>query len=154
MSPEWWALLHGFLATLFLMSFSGSYVELISPNLSSLKRLKLGVSLMALSSWAIFLTGTYAYIFYRAPVPGSARSRILAGTTPWVHTLLMELKEFSGAYVPAIAVLAVAIVFGWNYRLLSEPRLRQVLGVVLWAGMLWTLLAYGLGAYITKTAAI
>ncbi len=154
MQPEWWALLHGFLATVFLMSFSGSFVELIATNLPSLRRLKIGLSVMAVSSWAILATGTYAYIFYRAPVAESARSRILAGPAPWVHSVLMELKEFTGAFVPVIALLAVLLVFSWNNRLITEARLRRVLGVVMWAAMLWTLLAYGLGAFITKTASI
>lgn len=154
MKPEWWALTHGVLATLFLMAFSGSYAELLSLTGRGLRRLKLGISLMALSAWAIFASGTYVYIFYRAPVPESARSRILAGPTPWAHSVLMEMKEFTGAFVPAVALLAVVLVFGWNLRLLGEARLRRVLALVLLAAMAWTLIAFGLGAYITKTASV
>lgn len=154
MKPEWWGLLHGLLATLFLMAFSGSYAELLSLTENGLRRLKLGISLMAFSAWAIFATGSYVYIFYRAPMPESARSRLLAGPTPWVHSLLMELKEFTGAYVPALAMLALVLVFAWNQRLLAEARLRRVLAAVLLAAMLWTLLAFGLGAYITKVASV
>lgn len=154
MKPEAWALVHGVLATLFLMAFSGSYAELLSLTERGLRRLKLGISLMVLSSWAIFATGTYVYIFYRAPVPESARSRILAGATPWVHSVLMELKEFTGAFVPAIALLALVLVFAWNHRLLAETRLRRVVALVLLAAMAWTLIAFGLGAYITKIAPV
>lgn len=154
MTPEWWGMVHGLLATLFLMAFSGSYAELLGLTERGLRRLKLGITLMAASSVAIFATGTYVYIFYRAPVAESARSRILAGPTPWVHSVLMELKEFTGAYVPAIALLAVVLVFGWNERLLAERRLRQVLMAVLLAAMAWALLAFGLGAYITKIAPV
>lgn len=154
MKPEWWALVHGLLATLFLMAFSGSYSELLSLGERGLRRLRFGISLLAVSSWAIFATGTYVYIFYRAPLPESARSRILAGPTPWVHSVLMELKEFTGAFVPAIALLALVLVFAWDRRLLTEARLRRVLAGVLLAAMVWTLIAFGLGAYITKTASL
>lgn len=154
MALEWWAMTHGLLATLFLMAFSGSYAELLTLTESGLRRLKLGVTLMAFSGWAIFATGSYVYIFYRATVAESARSRILAGPTPWVHSVLMELKEFTGAFVPAVVLLAVVLVFGWNRRLLEEVRLRRVLAMVLLAAMAWTLIAFGLGAYITKTASV
>lgn len=66
----------------------------------------------------------------------------------------MELKEFVGAFVPVVALLAVVLVFCWNYRLIAEARLRRALAVVMWAAMLLTLLAYGLGAFITKTASL
>ena len=154
MKPEEWAMLHGLLGTLFLMAFSVSFAELLALTERGLRRLKLGISLMALSAWAMLATGTYVYIFYRAPMPESARSRILAGPAPWVHSVLMELKEFTGAFVPALALLAMVLVFGWDQRLLGEGRLRHVLAIVLIAAMLWTLLPYGLGAYITKTASV
>lgn len=154
MKPEWWGLVHGLLATVFLMAFSGSYAELLALTERGLRRLKLGISLMALSSWAILATGIYVYIFYRAPIPDSARSRILAGPAPWVHSVLMELKEFTGAFVPPVALLVVVLVFAWDRRLLADARLRRVLAVVLVAAMAWALLAFGLGAYITKTASV
>ncbi len=154
MPVEFWALFHGFLGTLFLMAFSGSFAELLHLTKAGLRRLKVGITVLFVTAWALFASGTNVYIAYRAPVPESARSRILAGPTPWVHSVLMELKEFTGAFVPAIALLALVLVLAWDERLLEEGRLRRVLALVLVAAMLWTLLPFGLGAFITKTASV
>ena len=91
------SLFHGFLGLIFLMAFSGAFTELINKNVKSIKRIKIGIIVMLIVSTILFITGVSAYSIYRAP--GGAREFIKASSTPWVHDVLMELKEFTGFYV-------------------------------------------------------
>lgn len=150
MSKDFIGILHGFLGTIFLMGFSGALAELLELTHHGARRVRLGTTVMFVASLLLSFTGGVLYAIYRAPVPESARSKLLASSTPWVHTILMELKEFTGMYVPII--LAVAVFIAWHHKaeMDSDKTIRKVLAGVLILAMLVTLMTFGLGAYITK----
>ena len=85
------SLFHGFLGLIFLMAFAGAFTEIINKNPKSIKRIKIGVMIMLIVSIILFITGVNAYAIYRES--GGAREFIKASSTPWVHDVLMELKE-------------------------------------------------------------
>ncbi|MDO8558283.1 MAG: hypothetical protein Q7S09_03805 [bacterium] len=151
MSKEFIGILHGFLGTVFLMAFSGAFAELIELTHHGARRVKIGTAVMFVASLLLSFTGGVLYAIYRAPVPESARSKLLASSTPWAHTILMELKEFTGMFVPMILAVAVYIAWRHNAEMDADRTLRRVLAAVLVLAMLVTLLTFGLGAYITKT---
>ncbi len=150
MSKEFIGILHGFLGTIFLMAFSGAFSELIELTHHGARRVKIGTTVMFIASVLLSLSGGVLYAIYRAPVPESARSKLLASSTPWVHTILMELKEFTGMFVPVILAVAVYIAWRHSSELDFDKTIRRVLAAVLVLAMLVTLLTFGLGAYITK----
>lgn len=152
--PEITAIVHGFLGTVFLMAFAGAFAELVEITNSGIKRLKIGVTLMAASIIITDLLGDLVYTVYRAPVPESARSVILAGPTPWVHTVLMELKEHIAHFVPLLLIAVAFMVFYYDKDLLEKKELRYLTTALLVFAMLITLLVFGLGAYITKVKPI
>ncbi|MEK6967472.1 MAG: hypothetical protein AABX51_02470 [Nanoarchaeota archaeon] len=152
--PEITAIVHGFLGTVFLMAFAGAFAELVEITNSGIKRLKIGVTLMAASIIITALLGDLVYTVYRAPVPESARSVILAGPTPWVHTVLMELKEHIAHFVPLLLIAVAFMVFYYDKDLLEKKELRYLTTALLVFAMLITLLVFGLGAYITKVKPI
>jgi len=144
-------IIHGLLGTGFLMAFAGALVELVELGARGVKRLKIYTTVMAAILMTKIILGDFIYTFYRAPTPDSPRSLIKAGTTPWVHNIGMELKEHIAHYVPVLLVIVTFIVFYYNDALIKDRRLRAIIAVLLSAAMLWTLIAFGLGAYITKT---
>src|SRR6266540_7355187 len=93
-----WTVIHGMgLGTLFLATFAAGLAGLYrlrpEPHVTSglrerIPRLAIGTWLMAVVAWLTVIIGTYiVYPWYRAGVPDSARSRLLANpeTALW-HT--------------------------------------------------------------------
>lgn len=154
MPKEALAILHGFLGTVFLMGFFGAFAELIELTNAGIRRIKLGVLLMFVTSVLLDISGAIIYVYYRAPGPESARSKILASATPWVHTVLFEFKEFIGIYVPIILVVAVYLAWHHAPEIRSNASIRTMLSTLLLLATLVALLTFGLGAYVTKVQSL
>lgn len=148
--PEFLSTTHGFLATIFLMGFSGAFIEISHLTHAGVKRIKWWISLMAITIILIVTSGLWTYIFYRAPVPTSPRSILKAGPLAWVHEILFELKEHIGTFVPAVVLVALFIVFRYSRELKESRALRWMVAGVLTLALLWTFLTFGLGVYVTK----
>ena len=82
---EWWTLIHGMiLGALFLLAFSGGLAGLYSLRPDYLtpeglrervRRLKIGISAMAITAWLTVITGTWiVYPWYREKSPDSPKS--------------------------------------------------------------------------------
>ena len=100
----------------------------------------------------LFITGVSAYSIYRQA--GGAREFIKASSTPWVHNILMELKEFTGFYVLVLMIAATYFVFNFNVAIITNPKLRRMLTTLLILIMIWVLITFAFGAYITKVKPI
>lgn len=151
---EFISLLHGLLGTLFLMSFTGAIISLFNPDKKKYKLLRNSILIMTITVIVIDVLGIYLYGTYRAPGPQSAKSKILASDTPWVHDLLMEFKEFAGIYVALFMLLINFLVMHYHAAILEDKKLRNTIVLLLSLTMLLTLLTFGLGAYITKVQSI
>ncbi len=81
-------------------------------------------------SFLAIVFGNWLYVFYRAKTPDSPRSYVLA-TMPEVHLVFFEFKEFA-AQVP------------------DRPWLRSTVVVLLGLSFFYLLVAFGLGAAVTK----
>ena len=148
------SIIHGLLGTLFLMAFSGVLVSLFSFNKNRYNLLRVSVLVMTITVILIDIAGIYLYGVYRAPNPESARSNLLASETPWVHTILMEFKEFAGIYVALLMILISFLVIHYKSEILEDRTLRNSVLFLLIVTMLLSLLTFGLGAYITKVRSI
>ena len=149
---EIFALFHGTVGLLLLLGLAAVLGGLWQMNERGFRWIKNGTFVLTITSIVLWATGTYVYSVYRAA--GSARSIILAGPRPWVHEIMMEMKEFTGAFVPIIfvAMLMVVMIFGEN--LISDKKARKMFVALLVLALAWTTLTFGLGAFITKTAPI
>ncbi len=146
------SLVHGFLGTIFLMAFGAAFAELIELTNAGVQRIRLGITVMAVVAILLYASGSFIYIDYRAPVPTSPRSVLLSSEeTAWIHEVLFELKEFTGAFVPVIMLLAAYLSRLWGDELKTDPKKRRILLSLLLVGVVWTFATYGLGAYVTKT---
>ncbi len=111
---------------------------------------------MAIDAWLTVITGTWiVYPWYRAPVPDSPRSKILASeaTRLW-HTLGMEWKEHVGWLTPLLATAVAFVVFYYGPRLAYEPRVRQALLVLFTLAFITAGIAGLFGAFLNKVAPI
>jgi hypothetical protein len=163
---EWWTLIHGMiLGALFLLAFSGGLAGLYSLRREYLtpeglreriRRLKIGMSVMAITAWLTVITGTWiVYPWYREDTPDSPRSQLLADPDleDW-HKFGMEWKEHIAWISPMLATVAafLAIYYG-----ASMARNRYVRLVVM-AFFVGAFVAAGIaglyGALITKVAPV
>ncbi|MEK6973724.1 MAG: hypothetical protein AABW41_00545 [Nanoarchaeota archaeon] len=153
-SEEFISLLHGFLGTIVLMSFSGVLLGLFSLNKNRYNILKYSIIIMTIAVILIDIFGMMIYAVYRETNADSAKSKILASDKPWVHEILMEFKEFSGIYVAIILILASFLVIEFKDELFKNKQIRNTLVLMMTLAMLLTLITFGLGAYITKVQSI
>ncbi len=152
MSNELLSLTHGFLGLVILMAFSGILVWLNRSKKSDIKNIKTAAVIMLIATLFLFITGVSAYAVYRSS--GGARESILAGDKPWVHNILMELKEFTGFYVLVIMFVITYFIFHFKEQIILDKKLKKILIALLILLMIWTLITFAFGAYITKVRAI
>lgn len=94
-----------------------------------LKGEKLNVGLLKIYSFLGFLgfmgswiAGGYYYsLYYGKAVKGV----ILAGTTPWVHKILMESKEHVFLFLPFLAFVVLVIVNFFSEELVTSAKFRM-----------------------------
>ena len=153
-NPEALSLLHGFLGTVFLMCFTGAIVAIFSFKKQRYKLLKYSILFMTIAVIIIDILGATVYVTYRSADPSSAKSKILASDSPWVHDILMEFKEFAGIFVAILMILINFLVISYKSKILEDKKLRGTLILLLAITMLLTLATFGLGAYITKVQSI
>src|SRR3990172_12540305 len=115
---------------LFLLAFAGGLAGLYSlkPALVTaegvnerMRRLKIGVTVMAAAAWGTVITGTWiVYPWYREAIPSSPKSKLLAdaSTADW-HDFGMEWKEHIAWISPILATTVAFIVDRKSTRLNS-----------------------------------
>jgi hypothetical protein len=163
---EWWGLIHGMgLGALFLLSFAGGLAGLYSlrPALVTragvverMRRLRIGVVLMAVVAWLTVITGTWVvYPWYREMNPGSPRSRLLADpkTEDW-HQFGMEWKEHIAWISPILATAVAFIVVYYGTNLIRHDRVRRTAMTLFVMAFLFAAVAGAFGAFITKVAPV
>ncbi len=170
---EVWTVIHGMLlGGIFLLAFSGGLAGLLSlrPQWATpegiheqVRRLKIGLWLMAVAAWGAVISGTYVvYPWYRARPPEGAtdlslypRSLLLAdpATKGW-HEFGMEWKEHVAWVAPIAATVAAFVVSYYGPALAKRDAERRAL-------MAFYVIAFGtaavagvLGAFITKLAPV
>lgn len=163
---EFWTVIHGLvLGTLYLLAFAGGFAGLLSlrPGLLTeegvrdrLRQLKAGTWTMMLTSWLTVISGTYlVYIWYRAKIPESPRSRLLADPlkAAW-HNFGMEWKEHVSWLTPILMTAVAFLVSFYDAQIFKRQDIRQR---ILWLYVIAFLAAAVggvFGAFINKVAPI
>ena len=84
---------------------------LIDQIVDRVRRLKIGLTALALIAWLTVISGTWiVYPWYREPVPTSPKSILVAdpNLAQW-HEFGMEWKEHAAWIVPFLATVAAFI---------------------------------------------
>lgn len=163
---ELWTVLHGLLfGSLYLLAFAGGASGLwgLRPGLLTeegvterLRRLKVGIWTMVVTCWLTVLSGTYiVYVWYRAKIPESARSRLLADPAKAVwHTFGMEWKEHVAWLAPILATTVAFLVSWYGRELLHRQEIRRTAFILFALAFAAAAIAGLLGAFINKVAPI
>jgi hypothetical protein len=141
---------HGLGATVFLLGATISVYlawRLYVGEIKAFKDLKWLTTFSAVMSAVTIGFGTWIYIAYRAP--GGPRSYFLANL-PEVHQIFFEFKEFIALFtLPMFAASAFML---WRYgdSLIRHREARAAASIPVLLGWFYLILAYVLGAAITK----
>ncbi len=163
---EWWGLIHGMvLGAVFLLAFAGGLADLYGLRtalvtgtgvVERMRRLKIGVTAMAVAAWGTVITGTWVvYPWYREKVPDSPRSQLLADpdTADW-HKFGMEWKEHIAWISPILATVVAFIVLYYGNTLIRHNRVRRTTMLLFVLAFAFAAIAGAFGALITKVAPV
>ena len=138
-------LTHGFLGILLIVGLPWAMAEILAlSNEAGVKRLKmvtLGITIASYLSCIILAAPLYIN-YYPA-----AKAVINAGSSPWVHGILMEIKEHIGLIEPMLAFTIMAAVWGKSNGLIEDKTSRKYIFALMTIGAILAFIVMGMGAY-------
>jgi hypothetical protein len=146
------AAFHGLAAFLFLfIGTIGLYLgwRLLTGRIRAFADLQLLAVVAASSSLIAIIFGNWLYIYYRAPIPESPRSYFVK-TVPEIHQIFFEFKEFGALFTLPLTVVAAFILWKYGAQVLDRPWLRYTVAVLMGLAFFYLVVAFGLGAAVTK----
>lgn len=149
------AAFHGVAAILYLfVGTIGLYLgwRLMTGRIRAFADLQLLATVAATFSFLAIVFGNWLYIYYRAKGPDSPRSYFLA-TMPEVHRIFFEFKEFSALFTLPLTVCAAFLLWRYGVQVLERTWLRYTIAVLLGLAFFYLVVAFGLGAAVTKLQA-
>jgi hypothetical protein len=145
---------HGLLATLgVVVGTVTSYLgwRLFTGKIKAFSDLKILAAISTLIAAATIIFGNWIYITYRAP--GGPRA-FFVQNNPAIHNVFFEFKEFVALFPLPLAVATTYVIWRYGEQLIENRPLRTWVGIafaVAWAGLM---IAYLLGAGITKLRSV
>lgn len=113
------------------------------PDLQLLSAVSAALTLVTIAA------GNWIYIAYRAKTPDSPRSYFMT-TMPEVHKIFFEFKEFAALLTLPISVSAAFIAWRYGREILERSWTRFALAALLALHFFYFVVAFGLGAAVTK----
>ena len=146
--------LHGTAAGLFMVTatiglFQG--YRLFAGQARNIAELQVGSVVNAALAFFTILLGNWVYIPYRAS--GGPRSYFLEHA-PEVHKVFFEFKEFAALFTLPCAVAASFILVYYAGAAIRRKDLSTLVAVLLALVFFYFLVAFGLGAAITKLKSV
>jgi hypothetical protein len=149
------AAIHGMAAFLYLfIGTIGLYLgwRLMTGHIRAFADLQL-LSVVGATMSAIAIGfGNWLYIFYRAKTPDSPRSYFVKNM-PDIHAIFFEFKEFGALFTLPLMVCAAFILWRYGNQVLERPWLRYTVAILLGLSFFYLVVAFGLGAAVTKLKA-
>lgn len=145
---------HGLLATLgVVVGTVTSYLgwRLFTGKIKAFSDLKVLSLISTFIAAATIVFGNWIYIAYRAP--GGPRAFFMENN-PEIHEIFFEFKEFIALFPLPLAVATTFVIWRYGEQLIENKSLRTWVGIcfaVAWAGLI---IAYLLGAGITKMRSV
>lgn len=146
--------LHGTVAGLFMVTSTIGLFQayrIFSGNAWDLAELQVGSVINAGMALLTILSGNWIYIPYRAPE--GPRSYFLQ-TSPEVHQVFFEFKEFAALFTFPLAVTAAYLLIRYGEDLYHRRGLSTVICVLLVLTFFYFLVTFGLGAAVTKLKSV
>lgn len=146
--------LHGVSAGLFMVTATIGLFQayrLMTGTIPHHAPLVFGGGLNALLAAMTIVFGNRIYIFYRAPE--GPRTYFLE-QMPAIHQIFFEFKEFAALFTLPLAVAAAAIFWVYRGQVLRHRGLRGLSALLVTLTFCYFLVAFVLGAAITKLRTI
>jgi hypothetical protein len=149
------AAFHGMAAFLYLfVGTIGLYLgwRLLTGRIRAFADLQLLATVSATFALIAIGFGNWLYIYYRAKSPDSPRSHFMA-TMPEIHKTFFEFKEFGALFTLPLTVTAAFILWKYGAQVMERPWLRYSVAALLGLSFFYLVVAFGLGAAVTKLKA-
>jgi hypothetical protein len=141
---------HGMTATAFLLGATVAVYlswRLYIGEIRAFKDLHWLTAISTVASIATIAFGNWIYIAYRAP--GGPRSYFVSNL-PEVHAIFFEFKEFIALFTLPMFAFSTFVLWRYGEGISKNPRARAAASVPVLLGWTFLLIAYVLGAAITK----
>lgn len=145
---------HGLFAGIFMVTVTvGLYqaFRLWTGTPFNVREMEVGSILNASACFLTILFGNWIYIPYRAA--GGPRTHFLE-TMPEIHKIFFEFKEFTALFTLPLAVAAAYLICGYGEKLKENKPLREMAALLLILTFFYFMVAFGLGAAITKLKSV
>ena len=142
--------LHGVSAGLFMVTATIGLFQayrLLTGTIQHSAQLEFGGVVNAFLAFLTILFGNRIYIFYRAQ--GGPRTYFME-QAPEIHKIFFEFKEFVALFTLPLAVVSAFLFLVYRDQLLKSRGLRNIATIMLVLTFFYFLVAFGLGAAITK----
>ena len=146
--------LHGTAAGLFMVTATIGFFQayrIFVGHAKNIAELQLGSVVNSMAALFTILLGNWVYIPYRAA--GGPRSYFLE-RAPEIHKIFFEFKEFVALFTLPLAVASAFILVRYGSSALRRRDLSTVTSVLLTLVFFYFLVAFGLGAAVTKLKAV
>ena len=146
--------LHGVAASLFMVTATVGLFQayrLLTGTIQHSAQLEFGGVVNAFLAFLTILFGNRIYIFYRAQE--GPRTYFLE-KAPEIHKIFFEFKEFVALFTLPLAVVAAFLFLVYRDQMLRSKGLRTIAAILLFLTFGYFLVAFGLGAAITKLRAV
>lgn len=117
----------------------------------NVKEFQVGSLINSIICFFAILFGNWLYIPYRDQE--GPRFHFLK-TQPEIHKIFFEFKEFTALFTLPLLVAATYIIWNYGDRLERNRDLRIAVSLLLILGFFYFVIAFGLGAAITKLKAV
>jgi len=141
--------MHAMTGILSIFAFLVVFVELLSPTKKVIKRIKIFAligTILIFISWTI---GGYYYVIYYGP---DVKPAIKEGSSPWVHSVVMETKEHVFLFLPFLAILITGMIFSSDINLLENHKVKSYVLIICALIILLGLAITGMGYLISAGA--
>jgi hypothetical protein len=149
------AAFHGMAALLYLfVGTIGLYLgwRLLSGRIRAFADLQLMSVVGSSLSLLAIVFGNWLYIYYRAKTPDSPRSYFVKNM-PDIHRIFFEFKEFGALFTLPLMVCAAFLLWRYGAQVLERPWLRYTVAILFGLAFFYLVVAFGLGAAVTKLKA-
>ncbi len=146
--------LHGVAAmTYVIVATIAAYLayRLYTGELKAYRDLRILAGLQTFLSLVTIMFGNWIYVYYRQT--GGPRS-YFKENMPEIHEIFFEFKEFVALFTLPLLVAASFVLWREKEAIAEKKRLRQAVAIVLVLAWAFLMLAFGLGAAITKLRSV
>jgi hypothetical protein len=148
------ATVHGIFATLgVIFGSAAGYLgwRLLLGHLRAYRDLRILSTISSVLAVLAIITGNWIYTAYRGP--GGPREFFIS-TFPEIHEIFFEFKEHISLFPLPIAIAATFILWKYKDAIPFDERLRNALGAMVATAWTVLMIAFVLGAAITKLMSV